>query len=207
MTKRWTIALISLIALMWSLTSAQTPNDELRQDTLFEAQMPDMKEPPFIAQGEDSGFGPRGMFPGGRHRPGPLNERQMKHLEQFRMFELLKFLDLSDEQEVDFLTGYKKLRSDQDELDATKREYIDQLKDGLKADSLSDERVNTLVSNILGIDKQKLEVSQKFVDDMRGVLTPAQLGKFVVFQEEFEYELLKRLRGFHQRGGGPIENP
>jgi Spy/CpxP family protein refolding chaperone len=207
MTKRRTILLIVLLALMWSLTSAQTPNDETRPDSMFQTPIPDMMEPPFFAQGDDSGFGPRGMFPGGGHGPGRLNERQRKHLEQFRMFELLKFLDLSDDQEVDFLTGYKKLRSDQDELDATKREYIDQLKDGLKADSLSDERINTLVSNIQGIDKQKLEVAQKFVNEMRGVLTPAQLGKFVVFQEEFEYELLKRLRGFHQRGGGPMQNP
>lgn len=205
MIKRLTISLIVVTALMWSLVAAQTPDEPMHRDSFFEEQMPDMM-PPMFAQGEDSGFGPRGMFPGGDRRPPRLNQRQRKHLEQFRMFELLKLLDLSDEQEVDFLTGYKKLRSDQDELDATKREYLDQLKEGLKADSLDDQRVNTLVKNILGVDKQKLELSQKFVDDMRGVLTPAQLGKFVVFQEDFEYELLKRLRGFHQRGGA-MENP
>ncbi len=207
MSKRLCILLVLILAFMWSTVAAQMPRDDINRDSLFESHAPDMDPPPFFAQGEDSGFGPPGRFQGGNHRPPRLNQRQLKHLEQFRMFELLKFLDLSDEQEVDFLTGYKKLRSDQDELDATKREYLDQLKEGLKADSLSEERINTLVNNVLGIDKQKLAVSHKFIDDMRGVLTPAQIGKFVVFQEEFEYELLKRLRGFHQRGEERGENP
>ena len=198
--------MVVVLAFMWSAVAAQVPRDDINRDSLFELQAPDMDAPPYFAQGDDTGFGPPDGFPGGDRRPPRLNQRQLKHLEQFRMFELLKFLDLSDEQEVDFLTGYKKLRSDQDELDATKRDYLDQLKEGLKADTLPENRINTLVKNILGVDKQKLDLSQKFVDDMRGVLTPAQLGKFVVFQEDFEYELLKRLRGFHQRGGA-MQNP
>jgi hypothetical protein len=40
-----------------------------------------------------------------------------------------------------------------------------------------------------------------FVTQARAVLTAEQMGKLLVFQENFDYQLLERVREFRERAG------
>jgi hypothetical protein len=127
-------------------------------------------------------------------------EEQRKHLEQFRMLELLKLLDLEEDQEVPFLTAFKDLRTQQRRLQKEKQELLAKLEERLRSESIDDEEIHETIGDILALGREKVEIEEGFIENARKILSAEQLGKFVVFQEQFEFELLKKLRGFHQRG-------
>jgi hypothetical protein len=145
--------------------------------------------------------GPGG--PGRRRGPGmrpPMDTGvQRKHIEQLRMLKLLEVLDLNEEQEPKFLMAFKGLRKQMRELDDRKQGVIEKLSEELKSTRPENRRINLLVDSVLAIESGKRESMQKFVETSRGILSPVQVGRLLVFTERFEYELLERVREFRGR--------
>jgi hypothetical protein len=198
---KYVIAAVLAIMLTAAGVGAQAPlpPDEEIDSTM---QVRDEFRPCLFAQGEEDTSRP---LPGmGMGRPdGPhgrrMMEQQRKHLEQFRMFELLKLLNLKEDQEVEFLTMYKNYRDKQNDIDSRRRDLVIQLGAGLEADSLADNEIQHMVQEIFTLNGDKVKAAEQFVKEAGDVLTTQQIGKLVVFQERFEYELLSRLRGFRER--------
>jgi hypothetical protein len=198
---KYVIAAVLAVMLTAAVVSAQAPPppDGGTDSTM---QVPEGFMPCLFAQGDEDTARPGpGM---GMGRPeGPhgrrMMEQQRKHLEQFRMFELLKLLDLKEDQEVEFLTMYKNYRDKQNDIDSRRRDLVIQLGAGLEADSLSDNEIQHMVQEIFTLNTDKVKAAEQFVKEAGDVLTTQQMGKLVVFQERFEYELLSRLRGFRER--------
>ncbi len=132
--------------------------------------------------------------------------RQRRHIEQFRMLKLLETLQLQEGQEEEFIARFYARRRDQRALHHAREQLFDQLHDGLRADTLRDEQIVTLVDDIQQIRDQEYESQRAFLADIRTVLTPEQYGKLVVFQERFEYELLRTIDRF-RRGPAPRDLP
>jgi hypothetical protein len=198
---KYVIAGLLAVMLIAAGVNAQAP---LRPDEGTDSTMrvPDEFMPCLFVQGDEDTARP---LPGmGMRRPdGPhgrrMMEQQRKHLEQFRMFELLKLLDLKEDQEVDFLTMYKNYRDKQNDIDSRRRDLVIQLGAGLEADSLSDNEIQHMVQEIFTLNTDKVKAAEQFVREAGDVLTTQQIGRLVVFQERFEYELLSRLRSFREQ--------
>jgi len=125
-------------------------------------------------------------------------QQQRKHLEQLRMLKMLELLDLDENQEVGFLTTYRNMRQDLQQIDETRAKLVDELAQGLGADSISDAAVNDLVDKILQADDQRRQVHREFIQSTGTLLTPQQLGRLVIFHERFERELLDQVRAFRE---------
>jgi len=128
-------------------------------------------------------------------------ESQRRHLEQFRMLKMLEFLSLDEDQEVEFLTKYRSFTRDFRALDESRREVLGTLADGLSADSLSDGQIFALTDQVSKLNSQKDQRRLEFEAEARKLLSPRQYGKLVIFQQKFELELLKAVRGFRDRMG------
>lgn len=146
------------------------------------------------------------QVPGGsgrRRGPGmrpPMDSGvQRKHIEQLRMLKLLEVLDLNEDQEPKFLMAFKGLRKRMRELDDGKQRIIEKLSEELKSNKPEARRINALVDSTLAIESGKRESMEKFVETSRGILSPVQVGRLLVFTERFEYELLERVREFRGR--------
>jgi Spy/CpxP family protein refolding chaperone len=151
-----------------------------------------------LAQQEPGGpMGPGRMR--GQPGRGPMDGAQRKHIEQLRMLKLLEVLDLNEDQEPKFLVAFKDMRKIMRELDDKKGAVIEKLSAELKDSKPDDRRINELVDNVLAIETSKRQAMQTFVETSRGILTPVQVGRLLVFTERFEYELLERVREFRER--------
>lgn len=182
--------------LLISRTYAQ-PDDRTangKTDPLF--------DPPQIWAQQDPG-GPMGK---GRLRGqpgrGPMDGAQRKHIEQLRLLKLLEVLDLNEDQEPKFLVAFKGMRKTMRELDERKGAVVEKLSTELKGAKPDDRRINGLVDSVLEIERTKRQAMQTFVETSRGILTPVQVGRLLVFTERFEYELLERVREFRERMRG-----
>jgi len=153
---------------------------------------------PIMAQ--NPGDAPPAM--GGPGMPGrPEMERQRRHLEQLRMLKLLEVLDLGDAQEQKFLDAFRKMRQAMKAADENKREVVDTLSQLLQAATHDDRQINRLVDSVVVLEGQKRETMTSFVTQARAILTAEQMGKLLVFQENFDYQLLERVREFRGQAG------
>lgn len=156
--------------------------------------------PFFLAQGEppmDSNVRPRLM-----RRGSPGGPEMRKHLEQLRMLKLLEFLDLKEDQEVAFLTRFRQMRSAEDELEARRKDHVEKLTELVTAESPDERAIRAAIDSVQTTMQERVRAFDAFIGDVRGLLTPVQMGKLVIFQDRFEYELLERVRSFQERRGG-----
>ncbi len=151
-----------------------------------------------LAQGPGGGFGPGG---GGRGRHGKDSEERWKHLEQLRTLKMLEVLDLAEDQEVEFLIAFKALRKEFSRQRTENEALIDSLSALLEMDEPDDDAILELVDNALEAEKSRQEAMTAFVGEVRDLLTPQQLGRFVVFAKRFERQLLEQVKSFRDRKG------
>ena len=141
--------------------------------------------------------------PGSKDAPMAPGEgpRGRRHLEQFRMLKLLELLDLNEDQEVQFLVEFKALRERQMVLQQEREQVTTRLAEGLRADTLKDAQIEALVKRIFDLRRAYGQASEDSFNRIRGILTPEQAGRLIVFQERFELELLGQVRSFRERRG------
>lgn len=143
---------------------------------------------------------------GGKRQAGRSPEeraemhRQRKYIEQLRLLKLLELLDLDQDQEVPFITAFNSMRRDGSDLDNRRAALTEQLADGLREQTISDEQTYDLIDKIATIESQKRKLMVAFLKHARDILSAPQLGRLVVFQDRFELELLERVQAFRKRG-------
>jgi Spy/CpxP family protein refolding chaperone len=194
---RYLMVLIAVALMTLSIAAAQ---DDFDKDRL--AGPPVWQAHPIWAQAESDVYSdslwPPLPPPGDR---GPRGMRgQMKYLEQFRILKLLEFLDIDEDQETEFITLFRAMRREQRDFDNRRRDLIDSLATEMESGSPDDDEILRLVEKVQHVQDRGRAAMAEYMDRIRVLLTPRQLGRAVIFQERFEQRLLEKLRGFHQRG-------
>lgn len=149
----------------------------------------------WMAQGGPPDAGMRRQARG----PGPHGSPNPRHLEQLRLLKMLEVLDLSEDQELAFVTIFHQAREEMRRLQEENREAIRQLADGLAADTLDDATINDLIEQVYELRRQQFQQLSELIEESERILTPRQRGKLVVFHERFEAEMLKKLRAFRDQ--------
>lgn len=136
----------------------------------------------------------------GRHRFG-------KHIEQFRILKLLELLDLREDQELEFITAFHSMRRERRQLHEKRISLVEELADGLRTETVPDMEINRLIREISKLGNQQERVMEDFLGEAQKILTPSQLGRFIVFHERFEFELLEAVKAFRERQPPPSKPP
>lgn len=129
-------------------------------------------------------------------------EQQRKHLEQFRLLKMLELLDLDEEHEVAFLTSFRTMRKDISNIWDERKGLVEKLVESIHEGDISGSQVDKIVSELIRLDNEKNVIMKNFFNNVKELLTPEQMAKFIVFQEKFEFELLDQMRDFKSRGRG-----
>jgi len=130
--------------------------------------------------------------------------RQRKHLEQLRILKMLELLNLSEEQEVPFLTAFNSMRQKQRELDWQTQAVLDSLSAEVNSGSVSEARLNGMIDRAKVLEREKFDRVMAFMDEARTMLSPEQMAKLLIFHKRFEAELLEQVGRFRRgMGGGP----
>lgn len=169
------------------------------------SQPPDCPMMATVEGGLDDQMPQFSQRPGGGPGGGPGWGDRMgkrKHLEQLRMLKLLEFLDLSDDQEVAFLTRFKAMRDKEQEIEQQRRTKAQELADAIENDKMSDAEIDKLVEQLKTIMRSKIDMLENFMTDLKPILTSRQRAKMLIFEDRFEVELLKRVNEFQRRRMG-----
>ncbi|MEW5794907.1 MAG: hypothetical protein AB1772_00975 [Candidatus Zixiibacteriota bacterium] len=196
------LKLIGAVLISGVLTFAVTVADDLTVPSAEPAGHFDCRPMPgcMLAQAPDEGM----MMPREqRRRMHHEMMQQRKHLEQLRILKMLELLDLKPDQEVPFLTAFNAMRERQRELDTRTDQALDSLAQVIHDGAGSDARINALIDQVKALEVERHGNIMAFVDRMRGMLTPEQTGKFIIFHKRFEAELLEQVGRFRRGMGAP----
>lgn len=154
----------------------------------------------------------RGEYGEGRgrrfdHSRKGLRHKFGKHIEQFRILKLLELLDLREDQEIEFITAFHSMRRERRQLHEKRISLVDELADGLRMETVPDMEINRLIREISKLGNQQERVMEDFLNKAQKILTPSQLGRFIVFHERFEFELLEAVKAFRERKPPPGNPP
>ena len=167
-------------------------------NSLLLAQLDEQPDRSGYGEGRDRRFdhGRKGL----QHKFG-------KHIEQFRILKLLELLDLREDQELEFITAFQSMRRERRQLHEKRISLVDELADGLRTETVPDMEINRLIREISKLGNQQERVMEDFLSEAQKILTPSQLGRFIVFRERFEFELLEAVKAFRERQPPPGKLP
>lgn len=129
------------------------------------------------------------------------------NLENLRMLKLLEVLDLNEQQNTEFIALFASFRKENREIREKIDVEVEALIELLKEDKPSEDAVKEKVEKIESLKKEIFRSIENFGEKSKQILTVVQQGKMIVFQERFERELIKSVRGFRKDMPPPDMQP
>ena len=133
-------------------------------------------------------------------------DQRMERLQQLKKLRLLEVLKLNEEESIRFFTRYNKFEEELRDLERERNDIIDdlemQLKEGEKVESLEKS-----FDDLFALGQKVVDARIRFYKEVRGMLTPQQVAKLIVFERNFTRDLREiiqdvqreRRRGFQPR--------
>ena len=118
-----------------------------------------------------------------------------------KIWKLTDELELSEEQAARFFPLMNEMEAAQDQIEEQRRQALDQLGDLVWKEEADADQINGLLDKLEELAHQQMELRQKFRKDAAGVLTPAQMGKLVLFNHQFPALMRDLIREFEDRPG------
>lgn len=114
-------------------------------------------------------------------------------IRQMRIWKMTEELNISEDQAQKF---FPKLNPYDKQMFESKRRYRETLGklNRLINNGGSNDLIMGLIDEIIDTKKNIIKIKENFINEIREILTPQQLGKFVIFEERFEKQLQKLLQ-------------
>ncbi len=114
-------------------------------------------------------------------------------IEKVRIYRLTQDLDLTTEQAVKFFPKLNELQKIEREFHEQRMRILSELKHLLKKDDVEKDIIK-IVSKYEDAHKEKVKNEIKKLKEMWEVLTPVQTAKYLIFQEEFNHEIMEMIK-------------
>lgn len=121
-----------------------------------------------------------------------------KQLEQIKIWQMTKDLNLPNEKAEKFFPIYNSYVAQLRETVAKRRDLVRQL-DQMLQQGAGDDEISKQVDKITKLDEQLAEQHRHFINSLKGILTPTEIGKYIVFEQKFQREIRDRLRAIMQQ--------
>ncbi|MBI3003860.1 MAG: hypothetical protein HYY49_00405 [Ignavibacteriales bacterium] len=134
---------------------------------------------------------------------GPARER----VEQFKKIRMMEVMKLDEETSIRFFARYNKHQDSIKDITAKRDELIDQLAALRKSDG-ADSEYERVFKELQSIESQIVGERSKFLQDMKGVVSARQVAEYIVFERNFNRQLMQLMREMAQeRGRGRMGPP
>jgi hypothetical protein len=114
-------------------------------------------------------------------------------IESYKKVRMLEALKLEEDQSVKFVSRYDKHQEIMRGFDKDRNELIDNL-DSLSHSDANDAEFDGIYANLLEIDKKIAGERQKFLSELKEILTNKQIAEYIVFERNFVKELRQAVR-------------
>ncbi|TET24923.1 MAG: hypothetical protein E3J78_00340 [Candidatus Cloacimonadota bacterium] len=137
----------------------------------------------------------------------PLLDEDKPHkmLEVIKIWKIMEFLDLDEEQTIAFFPKLKKIEKHKRESFKERRKLLGKLHKQLEQEK-SDNSIKRTIDEVLKFDKDAKEKEEQLQEELLLVLTIKQQAKLLIFQERFEEEIrkiIRELRKGKKKGAAP----
>ena len=133
-------------------------------------------------------------------RSGPGAER----LEQFKKVRLLETLKLEEETSIRFLSRYNKHQEAIREVNQRRNALIDQLQ-AITKTGAGDAEVEKIVRELIATETKVTEARNKFLADLKDVLSMKQIAQVIVFERNFYRDVRDIMREMAQERQGRLQ--
>ena len=134
----------------------------------------------------------------------PMNREVGRQLEQIKIWQMTKDMDLPANKAEKFFPLYNEYDSQLRNIGTERRQAVRVL-DSLLRCASGDSELKKQIHQILSLDAQLSQEHEKFMQSMEGVLSPLEVAKYIVFEQKFDREIRQRIRMIMQQrmqGGG-----
>ncbi|MFZ1080802.1 MAG: hypothetical protein WAO19_02620 [Candidatus Kryptoniota bacterium] len=129
---------------------------------------------------------------------GPENPEVRRQLEQIKIWQLTKELDLPTNKAEKFFPLYNNYNTELRNITTQRRVAIRGLDSTIKGEA-GESEVSKQVQQVLKLDEQIASAHEKFMQSLEGVLSPVEIGKYIVFEQKFDREIRERIRMIMQQ--------
>jgi|GEM_PF-4508568 Spy/CpxP family protein refolding chaperone len=126
------------------------------------------------------------------------NPEVRRQLDQIKIWQMTKDLNLPNEKAEKFFPIYNSYVNELRETAAKRRDLVKQL-DQMLQQGAKDDEISKQVDKITKIDEQLAEQHKHFINSLKGILTPTEIAKYIVFEQKFQREIRDRLRAIMQQ--------
>ena len=125
--------------------------------------------------------------------PGPENPEIRKQLEQIKIWQMTKEMDLPTNKAEKFFPLYNSYNAELRKITTQRRETIRGLDSSIrKGEGEAD--IKKQIQLVLNLDSKIADAHEKFMQSLEGVLSPTEIGRYIVFEQKFDREIRERIR-------------
>ena len=150
-------------------------------------------------------------------RPMRNRQRMMEKIETIKMWKLMDTLNLDSQTALKVFPIIKEMDQKKSDLMEKKRALMRQIRDQVNGKNTG-EKLDALASQVFDITEKLCAVSREEYNKLKPILTEKQLGQYLLFQQRFRKELLRRwllekrgpqqnMRRGKKRGARPMMQP
>lgn len=129
-------------------------------------------------------------------------QRRRSYFEQFRVRKIQEFLELSEDQKEAFIKSFRQLRKEMVMAHKSRQELMKQLKKAIRKPGSSESQIYEIFAGIKLSRETEEQIRSRFMDRSKTLLSARQFGMLVLFQEQFDAQILGKL-GERRRTRGP----
>jgi Spy/CpxP family protein refolding chaperone len=137
---------------------------------------------------------------GPKHRAQTHQERHSRKVEKrvrtMKIWKMTEELDLTEEQAARFFPLLNEKEDQFEELDKERQEILKKLGDIVWESKVSEKEVNELIRRFEELDAKRMQIRNQFHEKSDEILTPAQMGKMVLFNHRFHAMMRDVIREF-----------
>ena len=114
-------------------------------------------------------------------------------IESYKKVRMLEALKLEEDQSVKFVSRYDKHQEIMRGFDKQRNDLIDNL-DSLSRSGAADAQFDDIYGSLMDIDKKIAGERQKFLSELKEILSNKQIAVYIVFERNFIKELRQAVR-------------
>ncbi len=115
-------------------------------------------------------------------------ENSQGKIEKYRKIRMMEVLEMDEKKSIQFFSRYNKQRENMSELAKQRDKILKKLKTQISNNSQQSELDATL-QQYLDMNNKMLSNEEKFLSEIKDVLSPQQVVKYVIFQQDFRDDM------------------
>jgi len=131
-------------------------------------------------------------------KPGVNPGRKGEIVKQYRTLELLKILDLSEEESEAVLPVLKEIDKNRETFYFQQQQFLNEIEFAIKQNE-NEAKIAELNNKLMNLPKDFENKRAKLYNKLRSHLSEEQFAKFLVFNRKFAKQLQERVKAIHEQ--------